>query len=61
MLHQLKDIDYHNLPISDYSRQYILRMLPDMDYYLDIYRRSLEQMVRTVGKPPSAITMVDYG
>lgn len=61
MLHRLKDIDYHNLPISDYSRQYILRMLPDMDYYLDIYRRSLEQMVRTVGKPPSAITMVDYG
>lgn len=61
MLHQLKDIDYHNLPISDYSRRYILRMLPVLDYYLDIYHRCLKQMIRALRKEPSDITMVDYG
>lgn len=61
MLRQLKAIDYHSLPISDYSRQYILRMLPDMEYYLEIYRRSLDAMLRHVGKRASDITMVDYG
>ena len=61
MLHQLKDIDYHSLPISDYSRRYILRMLPVLDYYLDIYHRCLKQMIRALRKEPSDITMVDYG
>ncbi|MBO4599943.1 MAG: SAM-dependent methyltransferase [Bacteroidales bacterium] len=57
----MSDIDYWNLPISDYSRKYILRMLPNIDYYLEIYRDCLIQMLRQTGKPPSDITMVDYG
>ena len=61
MLQQLKNIDYDSLPISDYSRKYIKRMLPVIDYYLDIYHRSLRQMVRALGKAPADITMVDYG
>ena len=61
MLHHLKNIDYDSLPISDYSRQYIKRMLPVIDYYLDIYHRSLRQMIRTLDKAPADITMVDYG
>ena len=61
MLHHLKNIDYDSLPISDYSRQYIKRMLPVIDYYLDIYHRSLRQMIEALGKTPADITMVDYG
>lgn len=61
MLQQLKNIDYDSLPISDYSRQYIKRMLPVIDYYLDIYRRSLRQMIQALGKAPADIAMVDYG
>ena len=35
MLQILKNLDYDSLPISDYSRNYILRLLPNLDYYLD--------------------------
>ena len=61
MLQKLKTIDFHNLPISDYSRQYLLRMLPDIDYYLNIYRRSLNLMLRHIGQAPGDIILVDYG
>ena len=61
MLQQLKNINYHDLPVSDYSRNYILRMLPHIDYYIDIYRHSLQQMLQQTGKEPSNITLVDYG
>ena len=61
MLQQLKAIDYNSLPISEYSRQYILRMLPDMEYYLEIYSLSLNLTLRQIGKKPSDIIMVDYG
>ncbi|MBR6440978.1 MAG: methyltransferase domain-containing protein [Bacteroidales bacterium] len=55
----LRHIDYAALPISDYSRRYILRMLPDLDYYLDIYRRSLDRLL--AGRTPQEATLVDYG
>ena len=61
MLQRLNDIDYDNLPISSYSRQYILRMLPNLEYYLDIYHRCLKQTFQQLGKRPSDITIVDYG
>lgn len=55
----LRHIDYHALPLSDYSRRYILRMLPNLDYYLDIYRRCLDRLL--AGMPPQEATLVDYG
>ena len=61
MLQQLKDIDYNSLPISDYSRNYILRMLPNIDYYLEIYQRSINLMLQRLGKKAEDIVMVDYG
>lgn len=57
----LKSLDYGALPLSDYSRSYILRMLPSIDYYIDIYRRCLHRMLATTAKAPAALTMVDYG
>lgn len=61
MLQRLKSIPYDSLPISDYSRNYILRLLPQLDYYLEIYQRCLRQMLRETGLPKSEIVMVDYG
>ena len=61
MLQALKAIDYSSLPISEYSRQYIQRMLPNMQYYLGIYRRSIDLMIKEIDRKPSEITMVDYG
>lgn len=58
---QIQNIDYQSLNISEYSRRYILRMLPNIDYYLDIYSRCLDHMIRQSKKAPSDITMVDYG
>lgn len=58
---QLRNIDYHQLDISDYSRNYILRLLPNLDYYLDIYSRCLVRLSVIMRKPLSEITMVDYG
>ena len=57
----LRHIDYAALPISDYSRRYLLRMLPVLDYYLDIYRRTLERAFRLTAKPLQELTLVDYG
>lgn len=61
LANRLRQIDYNALPISEYSRRYILRMLPVMDYYMDIYRRCLGQMIRRSGRKPQDIVMVDYG
>lgn len=58
---QLRHINYQQLAISDYSRSYILRMLPNLDYYLDIYGRCLDRMSASAGKPLAELAMVDYG
>lgn len=57
----LRTIDYNSLPVSDYSRNYILRMLPHIDYYLQIYRYCIERLIGRLGKEPAAVTLVDYG
>lgn len=61
MLQQLKNIDYNSLPISSYSRNYILRMLPNIDYYLEIYQRSIDLMLQRLGKKAEDTVMIDYG
>lgn len=57
----LCQIPFGSLPISDYSRNYILRMLPAIDYYLAIYNRSLDTMISSCGKKADECTLVDYG
>lgn len=50
-----------SLHISDYSRDYIVRMLPHLEYYFDIYERCIQRAVSLSGKPIDQMTMVDYG
>ncbi len=57
----LRHIDYHTLPISDYSRNYILRLLPNLDYYLDIYDRCIRRLLALLQRQPGELTVVDYG
>ena len=61
LLDTLRSIDYNALAMSDYSRQYILRLLPSLDYYLLIYRRTLDRLLAALSAPPSGLTLVDYG
>lgn len=58
---QLHKIDYSSLPISEYNRRYIMRMLPDLDYYLEIYGRCLDMMINRSHKAPRDLCLVDYG
>ena len=51
----LRHIDYNSVSISDYSRNYILQLLPNIDYYLDICNRCLNLL------SPNTHTVVDYG
>lgn len=51
----LRNLDYQSLEISDYSRNYILRLLPTLDYYLDLCLRVLRRL------PATTHTLVDYG
>lgn len=57
----LRHIDYFSLDISDYSRNYILRLLPNLDYYLQIYDRCISILLSTLRRQPSQLTVVDYG
>lgn len=57
----LLKIDYQSLPISDYSRNYILRLLPNLRYYLRIYEHCIAQTVATLKQKPDGLTIVDYG
>lgn len=51
----LRSVPYDTLPISDYNRRYIRRLLPVLEYYFDIYERALPSVGR------EKLTMVDYG
>jgi hypothetical protein len=57
----IRHIDYNTLPISDYSRSYILRMLPHLDYYLDIYNLCISKLLHLMHQKPESLTVVDYG
>ena len=57
----LRSIDYQKLPISDYNKRYIARMMPALDYYMDIYLRGLRTMLSHTDKALGEVTLVDYG
>ena len=48
-------------PLSDYQRGYLQRMLPVLDYYLDIYQHCLSCLASRLDKPVAEATIVDYG
>jgi len=57
----LRHIDYNALAISEYSRNYILRLLPNLDYYLEIYDHCITKLQSMLQREPGALTVVDYG
>jgi len=61
LANKLQSINPASLPVSDYMRRYLTRMLPVADYYLGIYEHGLQNLVSRTGKPASEIMMVDYG
>ncbi len=57
----LRSIDYNSLQLSDYNIRYINRMLPVMEYYMDIYYRCLTEGIISTGMDAKDITLIDYG
>lgn len=57
----LRAIDFQKLDISEYSRNYILRMMPSIDYYLQIYGSCIRKVLCEIGRPASELAVVDYG
>lgn len=57
----LRQLQPNSLPLSDYSRQALQRTLAAAEYYLEIYRFSLEKVLELCSLSPTDITLVDYG
>ena len=57
----LSAIDYNQLPISDYNKQYIGRIKPALPYYLEIFATCIKEAQKRQSKKLSELTMVDFG
>ncbi len=58
---RLKQINFSQLGISDYSLNYIARLRPHLDYYFEIYRHVLDALLAHLGGDAASLTVVDYG
>lgn len=58
---ELQQLNYATLGISAYNQRYIERILPVLDYYLDIYHRAITWALEHAGVPQSDLILVDYG
>ena len=61
LAHTLAQLDVSRLSISQYSRTALKRVLAAAEYYLEIYRNSLERTLTMCDKSPDRMTIVDYG
>lgn len=61
LVSKLQLIDYDNLPISDYNKQYINRIYSSLPYYLEIYVDCIYKGIISTKLSPSEITLIDYG
>ena len=57
----LQKIDFDALPISDYNKKYIRRILPKMAYYADVYARTLGCDYGAEKLFSADFVVVDYG
>lgn len=58
---QITAIDFAQLPISDYNKNYLQWLLPALHYYLEIYAGCIQQGIERCGKEISELIVVDYG
>lgn len=58
---RLQEIDYDQLPISDYNKQYISNLKPAMGYFMKIYSACLSKGFSIINCPPEKAILVDYG
>jgi len=57
----LSKIDYDQLSISDYNKQYIKRIKPAFLYYFKIYAACINEGLKNKNQDLSELTMIDFG
>ena len=50
-----------NLGLKAYPEAYGNHILMHLDYYLSIYQQVIEQAIKAAGKPPSSLSVLDFG
>lgn len=61
LLEKIRHTRFEELPISDYSRNYILRIMPDIDYYFAIWERCIGETLAMAPRKAEHLTVADYG
>lgn len=57
----LRQLNYAQMGLSEYSLNYIARLRPHLEYYFSIYRQCLDGLMASIGRAPANLTIVDYG
>jgi len=58
---KISSVNFADLAISNYNKEYIKRLTPALLYYLNIYTACLEEGLSKCNKPIEELTFVDYG
>ncbi|MDY5969179.1 MAG: SAM-dependent methyltransferase [Bacteroidales bacterium] len=61
LLEKIRHTRFEAVPLSDYNRNYILRLLPDIDYYFAIWECCVDEMLLMARGETGQLTVVDYG
>lgn len=61
LLNDLKSLSLRDLQISSYSRKALKRTLNASQYYLEIYNKCLDEVLKQCDMTPEEMTLVDYG
>lgn len=57
----LKELNIHKLPISNYSKKYLLNYQKNSDFFINHYTQVFKNAVSKISKPLSEISVLDYG
>lgn len=58
---KISEIDFNQLSISNYNKDYIKRLIPALPYFLDIYASCLQEGLSKYYKEGKDLVFVDYG
>lgn len=61
LYNQIKAVEFAQLPISDYNKNYIQRLLPALSYYLEIYCQCIRYGLSKTDKKAEDLILVDFG
>ena len=58
---RIKELDLQNLNISDNTREYLLKYMNNLPYFMSAFSQLLEKALRKINNPVSECVFIDYG